>query len=80
MVGHARGCQAHHAARPDLLGTESLPLMTEVPDLVHAWLPQIQDVRVPGASHFLQLENALAVAEGLRAFFKANPVPAQGRV
>lgn len=62
-----------------VLGAESLALMTEVSELVHAWLPQTQAVLVPGASHFLQMENAPDVAAGLQAFFKANPARAQAR-
>jgi pimeloyl-ACP methyl ester carboxylesterase len=59
-----------------VLGAESLPLMAEVREVVHAWLPQTQDLLVPGASHFLQLEHASVIAEGLQAFFRANPAPA----
>ena len=60
-----------------VLGAESLALMTEVRELVHAWLPQTQDAFVPGASHCLQMEHASAIAEGLAAFFRASPAPAQ---
>jgi pimeloyl-ACP methyl ester carboxylesterase len=62
-----------------VLGTESLPMMSEARDLVHAWMPQAQDLLVPGVSHFLQLENAPAVVEGLNAFLRANAVSATGR-
>ncbi len=54
-------------------GAESLPMMNEVRELVHAWLPQTQDVLVPGASHFLQLENAPAVAGGSRPSSRHTP-------
>jgi pimeloyl-ACP methyl ester carboxylesterase len=63
-----------------VLGADSPPLTAEVRDLVHAWLPQARDLLVPGACHFLQMENARAVAEGLRAFFRTSPAPAQARV
>jgi pimeloyl-ACP methyl ester carboxylesterase len=62
-----------------VLGAESLALFVEGRELVHAWLPQTQDALVPGVSHFLQMENAPAVAAGLQAFFKANPTRVQAR-
>jgi pimeloyl-ACP methyl ester carboxylesterase len=61
------------------LGAESLPLMAEARDLIRGWLPQTQDLLVPGASHLLQLENAPAVADGLHAFLRANAVSTTGR-
>jgi pimeloyl-ACP methyl ester carboxylesterase len=60
-------------------GAESLALFAEGRELVHAWFPQVRDLLVPGACHFLQTENAPAVAEGLGAFFRANPAAAQVR-
>jgi pimeloyl-ACP methyl ester carboxylesterase len=55
-----------------VLGAESLRWAAEARDLVHTWIPQTQDLLVPGASHFLHMENASAVAEGLQSFLKAN--------
>jgi 3-oxoadipate enol-lactonase len=62
-----------------VLGEESLPIFSEVGELVRTWFPRVQELPVPGACHFLQMENARAVAEGLQTFFRANPAPAQLR-
>src|SRR5919201_4673753 len=55
-----------------VLGAESLPLFSEVRGLVHAWLPQAQDLVVPGACHFLQMGNARVLVEGLKPFLGRN--------
>jgi pimeloyl-ACP methyl ester carboxylesterase len=57
-----------------VIGAESIPLMTEVRELVHAWFPQAQDLVLTGVSHCLQMEDAAGVADGLRTFFRANAV------
>ena len=58
-----------------VMGGDSLPIFLEVRSLIHEWLPQANDLLVPGVTHFLQMENAKAVAEGLKRFFKTHPVP-----
>jgi pimeloyl-ACP methyl ester carboxylesterase len=64
-----------------MLSEDALPLFVEARALAHEWLPQTEDVLVPGACHLLQMENAQPIAAGLAAFFEAHPltVPAPSR-
>jgi pimeloyl-ACP methyl ester carboxylesterase len=61
-----------------VLGAESLPLFSEVRELVHAWLPQAQDLLVPGACHFLQMEKGPSGGRGDPGFVEGDgPCPGQ---
>jgi pimeloyl-ACP methyl ester carboxylesterase len=62
-----------------VLGAESFPAATEARDLVHGWMPQTQDLLVPGATHLLHMENAVDEAKGLQTFLAANPIRARER-
>jgi pimeloyl-ACP methyl ester carboxylesterase len=57
-----------------VLGENTLPFFAEGRDLLHKWIPQTEDLVVKGAGHLLQVENDEAVAKGLAAFFKAQPL------
>ncbi len=57
-----------------VVGSESAPVFTESHDLVMQWLPQAEELRIPDASHGLQMMNPSAVAEGLSRFFARQAV------
>ena len=44
-------------------------------DLVKSWLPQTQEHYIEGINHALQMQDPTAVAEGMAAFLRANPLP-----
>lgn len=41
------------------------------------WLPQTDEFILPGATHFLQVENPQGMAEGLAAFWAHHPIAAE---
>jgi 3-oxoadipate enol-lactonase len=57
-----------------LTGTESLPLFTEVRELLHAYLPQTEDDVMPGANHLLHLRHPADAAARLAGFLKRHPI------
>jgi pimeloyl-ACP methyl ester carboxylesterase len=40
-----------------------------------AWLPRAEEFVLPGATHFLQMEDARGMAEALTAFWARHPLP-----
>jgi 3-oxoadipate enol-lactonase len=56
-----------------VIGSDTLPIMSEARDLLHAWLPQTEDLLVPDACHYLPIEQPALIAAGLAAFFRAHP-------
>lgn len=60
-----------------VLGGESAalwPRFGETHRLVLAWLPQAEEFILPGATHFLQVEDPRGMAEALAAFFTRHPL------
>jgi pimeloyl-ACP methyl ester carboxylesterase len=60
-----------------LSGTASGPLASSIRQLLHSWLPQTEDVDIPGANHLLQFhspESARLVAEGIAGFLRRHPM------
>jgi pimeloyl-ACP methyl ester carboxylesterase len=73
--------EARRIAQPVLcvLGSESealWPRFGETHRLLLAWLPQAEAFILPGATHFLQVENPHDMAEGLATFYARHPLPA----
>lgn len=71
--------QVRRVAQPTLvvLGEESValhPRFGETYRLLLEWLPNAEGSVLPGASHFLQLEQPRAAAETLAAFFRRHPL------
>jgi pimeloyl-ACP methyl ester carboxylesterase len=65
---------AGDAARIDkpvlsVLGAESLPFFGEGRGLLQSWFPRAELYDLPGAGHFLQMENSAALAGALGDFF-----------
>ena len=50
-------------------GSDTLPVFFEGADLLQQWIPEIDTVSIPGASHDLPGRNPAAVATGLVEFF-----------
>jgi pimeloyl-ACP methyl ester carboxylesterase len=57
-----------------IVGEESEPLFQESQDLLLSCLPNVTPLRIPRATHFLQLEEPRAVAEGVAAFVGRHPI------
>ena len=53
-------------------GSDTLPVFFEVADLLQQWIPEIDTVSIPCASHDLPGRNPVAVATGLVEFFTKN--------
>lgn len=53
-------------------GGESHDAAEEGMDLVRAWFPQTEDYEVEGATHFHQVQNPPAVAEGIADFLRRH--------
>jgi pimeloyl-ACP methyl ester carboxylesterase len=53
-------------------GSDTLPVFFEVVDLLQQWIPEIDTVSIPCASHDLPGRNPAAVATGLVEFFTKN--------
>ena len=53
-------------------GSDTLPVFFEGADLLQQWIPEIDTVSIPGASHDLPGRNPAAVATGLVEFFAKN--------
>ena len=61
-----------------VVGGESAALWArfgETHRLLLAWLPKAEGFVLPGATHFLQVENPRGMAEALAAFFARHPLP-----
>jgi len=43
-----------------------------------SWLPQTESFVLPGATHFLQVENPRGIAEALATFFARHPMARTG--
>ncbi len=72
--------RARRIAQPVLsvLGSESEALWSrfgETHRLLLTWLPQAEEVVLPGATHFLQVEQPRGLAEALAAFYARYPRP-----
>ena len=67
--------RARRIASPVLYvgGSDSGPLFEEVRELVLDWLPQAEDVVLPGADHNLTLTHAAALAEVVSGFLHRHP-------
>src|SRR5262249_19042228 len=53
-----------------MCGSDTLPVFVEGAALLQQWIPEIDTVSIPGASHDLPGRNPGAVATGLVEFFK----------
>ncbi|MGE5249343.1 MAG: alpha/beta fold hydrolase [Bacteroidota bacterium] len=56
-----------------MLGVHTSPFMKAGRSLLHDWLPQAEDCDI-GSTHLLQMQDPIAVANGLAAFFSRHPM------
>jgi pimeloyl-ACP methyl ester carboxylesterase len=73
--------EARRISQPTLsvLGGESDALWSrfgETHRLLLAWLPHAEGFVLPGATHFMQIENPRGMAEALAAFWARHRLPA----
>jgi pimeloyl-ACP methyl ester carboxylesterase len=68
--------QASTITQPVLsvLGTDTQRLFAESHELLHAWFPQIEDLRVEGVAHLLHVQRPEPVARGIAEFFARHPM------
>lgn len=57
-----------------VVGEESDPLFQKSHELLLSCLPNVTALRIPRATHFLQVEEPRAVAEGVAAFLRRHPL------
>ena len=57
-----------------VLGERTTPTFPERRDLLLSWLPNAEQLDLPGTSHLLHVENPTGTAEGLASFFARHPV------
>jgi pimeloyl-ACP methyl ester carboxylesterase len=60
-------------------GSNTLPVFFEGADLLQQWIPKIDTVLIPCASHDLPGRNPVAVASGLVEFFTKNDLDMPAR-
>jgi pimeloyl-ACP methyl ester carboxylesterase len=51
-------------------GTDTAPRFVEASDLVQAWFPHAEELRLADTGHFLMLQRPEEVAKGLLAFLE----------
>jgi pimeloyl-ACP methyl ester carboxylesterase len=70
--------QAAAISRPVLsvLGTESERLFVDGHELLHSWLPQVEDCTIEGVAHLLHMQRPEPVAQGVAEFFARHPLTA----
>lgn len=68
--------QAATISQPVLsvLGTESERLFVDGRELLHTWLPQLEDCTIEGVGHLLHMQRPEPVAQGVAEFFARHPI------
>jgi pimeloyl-ACP methyl ester carboxylesterase len=61
-----------------VLGADTEPLFADSHELLHSWLPQVEDCPVSGVAHLLHMQRPAPVALGVAAFFGRHPITASG--
>ena len=66
---------ARHVTQPvlNVVGAQSAGRFVEGSELVQSWFPHAERLTVPGAGHFLMVQNPTALARGLRDFVARAP-------
>jgi pimeloyl-ACP methyl ester carboxylesterase len=72
--------QAGRLSQPVLsvLGTDSERLFRESDEMLHLWMPQVEDCRVNGVAHLLHLQRPEPVVQRVAAFFARHPMSQPG--
>jgi pimeloyl-ACP methyl ester carboxylesterase len=72
--------QATAIAQPVLsvVGTNTKRLFLDGHQLLHSWLPQLEDCTVEGVAHLLHVEQPRPVAHGMADFFARRPIQGTG--
>ena len=70
--------EASRISQPVLVvvGENSAGTFAERRELLLAWLPNVESLEVPGATHLLHVQNPRGTAEALAGFFARHPLPA----
>jgi pimeloyl-ACP methyl ester carboxylesterase len=68
--------QAAAIRRPVLsvIGAETQPLWVEIAEFLRSSLPQVEELTVGGAGHFLQIQRPEPVARGMAEFLERNAI------
>ena len=61
-----------------VLGSETLPLWVEVADFLRGSLPHVEECRIEGVGHLLQIQDPEAVARAIAGFLARNPLEQAG--
>ncbi len=64
---------AIHQSMLSVLGVHTSPFMKAGRTLLHDWFPQAEDCDIE-STHLLQMQDPVAVANGLSAFFSRHPI------
>lgn len=70
----AADAQRIHGPVLGVVGTETAPIFRETHELLTKWIPQMEEVAIPQATHGLQEMNPRPVAEGLARFFAKHKI------
>ena len=62
----------------NVLGELSAERFVDGSALVQSWFPEAERLSVPGAGHLLMVQNATALADGLRSFYSRHPIGLTG--
>ncbi len=71
--------QAATISKPVLsvLGAQTEQLFVDSDELLHSWFPQLEECRIEGVAHLLQIQRPEPVARGLAEFFARHPMASQ---
>jgi len=58
-----------------VIGAETQPLWVEIAEFLRSSLPDVEELRVEGAGHLLQIQRPEPVAQGVARFLARNSIP-----
>ena len=58
-----------------VIGAETQPLWVEIAEFLRSSLPEVEELRVEGAGHLLQIQRPGPVARGMAQFLTRNSIP-----
>ena len=61
-----------------VFGAETQPLWLEIAEFLRSSIPQVEELRVDGVGHLLQIQRPKPVARGMAEFLKRNTIAAHG--
>jgi 3-oxoadipate enol-lactonase len=61
-----------------VVGTETHPVWVEIAGMLRCSLPNVEECRIEGAGHLLQIQRSEPVARGMAQFLERHPMSVGG--